>query len=73
MAEAMKKVVKQKKVVSIDSKTSPTKVWKLKEIHVLVTQPDSNQLEEFGEIENDRKEDGTKMLLIQQLALLSAI
>ena len=57
MAEAMKKVVKQKKVVSIDSKTSPTKVWKLKEIHVLVTQPDSNQLEEFGEIENDRKED----------------
>ena len=56
MAEAMKKVVKQKKVVSIDSKTSPTKVWKLKEIHVLVTQPDSNQLEEFGEIENDRKE-----------------
>ena len=24
---------------------------------MLVTQPDSNQLEEFGEIENDRKED----------------
>ena len=23
---------------------------------MLVTQPDSNQLEEFGEIENDRKE-----------------